>query len=91
MSPVIGRGGEQINKIQQESGCKVQIAPGNDCASFKLAEQFSAFFGILIFNFTILLVVKLDHVFVQTMEAFQRGVSLSQALLTPYSKCRLYR
>uniref|UniRef100_A0A8C7T2M6 K Homology domain-containing protein n=1 Tax=Oncorhynchus mykiss TaxID=8022 RepID=A0A8C7T2M6_ONCMY len=24
--PVIGRGGEQINKIQQESGCKVQIA-----------------------------------------------------------------
>ncbi|XP_016139721.1 far upstream element-binding protein 2-like isoform X1 [Sinocyclocheilus grahami] len=24
---VIGRGGEQINKIQQESGCKVQIAP----------------------------------------------------------------
>lgn len=25
---VIGRGGEQINKIQQESGCKVQIAPG---------------------------------------------------------------
>lgn len=28
MSTVIGRGGEQINKIQQESGCKVQIAPG---------------------------------------------------------------
>uniref|UniRef100_A0A8C4IUL5 K Homology domain-containing protein n=1 Tax=Dicentrarchus labrax TaxID=13489 RepID=A0A8C4IUL5_DICLA len=27
LSPVIGRGGEQINKIQQESGCKVQIAP----------------------------------------------------------------
>uniref|UniRef100_A0A8C7CEP8 KH-type splicing regulatory protein n=1 Tax=Oncorhynchus kisutch TaxID=8019 RepID=A0A8C7CEP8_ONCKI len=26
--PVIGRGGEQINKIQQESGCKVQIASG---------------------------------------------------------------
>ncbi|TRY86079.1 hypothetical protein DNTS_030173 [Danionella cerebrum] len=24
---VIGRGGEQINKIQQDSGCKVQIAP----------------------------------------------------------------
>uniref|UniRef100_A0A3P8NBX2 K Homology domain-containing protein n=1 Tax=Astatotilapia calliptera TaxID=8154 RepID=A0A3P8NBX2_ASTCA len=24
---IIGRGGEQINKIQQESGCKVQIAP----------------------------------------------------------------
>uniref|UniRef100_A0A665ULL3 KH-type splicing regulatory protein n=1 Tax=Echeneis naucrates TaxID=173247 RepID=A0A665ULL3_ECHNA len=26
-SLVIGRGGEQINKIQQESSCKVQIAP----------------------------------------------------------------
>lgn len=26
--PVIGRGGEQINKIQQDSGCKVQISPG---------------------------------------------------------------
>ncbi|CDQ94978.1 unnamed protein product [Oncorhynchus mykiss] len=25
---IIGRGGEQINKIQQDSGCKVQIAPG---------------------------------------------------------------
>uniref|UniRef100_A0A8C7CTJ5 KH-type splicing regulatory protein n=1 Tax=Oncorhynchus kisutch TaxID=8019 RepID=A0A8C7CTJ5_ONCKI len=25
---IIGRGGEQINKIQQESGCKVQIASG---------------------------------------------------------------
>ncbi|OCT90508.1 hypothetical protein XELAEV_18019123mg [Xenopus laevis] len=24
---IIGRGGEQINKIQQESGCKVQISP----------------------------------------------------------------
>nr|XP_043906170.1 far upstream element-binding protein 2-like isoform X3 [Solea senegalensis] len=24
---IIGRGGEQINKMQQESGCKVQIAP----------------------------------------------------------------
>uniref|UniRef100_A0A3P9DA41 KH-type splicing regulatory protein n=1 Tax=Maylandia zebra TaxID=106582 RepID=A0A3P9DA41_9CICH len=28
---IIGRGGEQINKIQQESGCKVQIAPGTGC------------------------------------------------------------
>lgn len=26
---VIGRGGEQISRIQQESGCKIQIAPGN--------------------------------------------------------------
>lgn len=25
---VIGRGGEQISRIQQESGCKIQIAPG---------------------------------------------------------------
>lgn len=31
LSSVIGRGGEQINKIQQESGCKVQIAPGTGC------------------------------------------------------------
>lgn len=28
LSLVIGRGGEQINKIQQDSGCKVQIAHG---------------------------------------------------------------
>uniref|UniRef100_A0A8C9YAC3 KH-type splicing regulatory protein n=1 Tax=Sander lucioperca TaxID=283035 RepID=A0A8C9YAC3_SANLU len=27
LDKIIGRGGEQINKIQQESGCKVQIAP----------------------------------------------------------------
>uniref|UniRef100_G1TJG3 K Homology domain-containing protein n=1 Tax=Oryctolagus cuniculus TaxID=9986 RepID=G1TJG3_RABIT len=27
LHPVIGRGGEQINKIQQDSGCKVQISP----------------------------------------------------------------
>ncbi|CAJ0967134.1 unnamed protein product [Ranitomeya imitator] len=25
---IIGRGGEQISRIQQESGCKIQIAPG---------------------------------------------------------------
>lgn len=25
---VIGRGGEQISRIQIESGCKIQIAPG---------------------------------------------------------------
>lgn len=25
---VIGRGGEQISRMQQESGCKIQIAPG---------------------------------------------------------------
>lgn len=30
---VIGRGGEQINKIQQDSGCKVQIAHGQLHAS----------------------------------------------------------
>ncbi|KAJ8398715.1 hypothetical protein AAFF_G00419120 [Aldrovandia affinis] len=28
---IIGRGGEQINKIQQDSGCKVQIAPDSGC------------------------------------------------------------
>lgn len=26
--PVIGRGGEQITRIQLESGCKIQIAAG---------------------------------------------------------------
>lgn len=28
---VIGRGGEQISRLQQESGCKIQIAPGKCC------------------------------------------------------------
>lgn len=27
---VIGRGGEQISRIQAESGCKIQIAPGKN-------------------------------------------------------------
>ena len=27
-SSVIGKGGEQISRIQLESGCKIQIAPG---------------------------------------------------------------
>lgn len=31
---VIGRGGEQISRIQQESGCKIQIAPGNYLFAF---------------------------------------------------------
>ena len=35
-SSVIGRGGEQINKIQQDSGCKVQIAPGELCGESTL-------------------------------------------------------
>lgn len=26
---VIGRGGEQINKLQSETGAKIQVAPGN--------------------------------------------------------------
>lgn len=26
---VIGKGGEQITRLQAETGCKVQIAPGN--------------------------------------------------------------
>lgn len=29
-SLVIGRGGEQINKLQSETGAKIQVAPGND-------------------------------------------------------------
>ena len=27
---VIGRGGEQINKLQSETGAKIQVAPGNE-------------------------------------------------------------
>lgn len=33
---VIGRGGEQITRIQLESGCKIQIAPGEFSAPFEL-------------------------------------------------------
>ena len=32
---VIGRGGEQISRMQQESGCKIQIAPGKHTTTFK--------------------------------------------------------
>lgn len=35
---VIGRGGEQINKIQQESACKVQIAQGTVGSSVEVAK-----------------------------------------------------
>lgn len=31
---VIGRGGEQISRIQQESGCKIQIAPGRSYCQY---------------------------------------------------------
>lgn len=33
-SPVIGRGGEQISRIQTEAGCKIQIAPGKSLLCF---------------------------------------------------------
>uniref|UniRef100_A0A8C7H4T0 KH-type splicing regulatory protein n=2 Tax=Oncorhynchus TaxID=8016 RepID=A0A8C7H4T0_ONCKI len=36
---IIGRGGEQINKIQQDSGCKVQIAPGEQLDSGGMPER----------------------------------------------------
>lgn len=59
LSPVIGRGGEQINKIQQESGCKVQIAPGTVSSSVALAltaiQSFQFF--IIIDSFILLLVL----------------------------------
>lgn len=29
-SPVIGRGGEQITRLQAESGCKIQMAPDSN-------------------------------------------------------------
>lgn len=73
---VIGRGGEQINKIQQDSGCKVQIAAGkNDVLEVVrggCAEQ--ATMDVLCLCF-------------QTVEACPSEVCLSQAPLTPYSKC----
>ena len=28
---VIGRGGEMINKLQSESGARIQVAPGKSC------------------------------------------------------------
>ena len=31
---VIGRGGEQINKLQSETGAKIQVAPGKDFVAF---------------------------------------------------------
>lgn len=43
---VIGRGGEQISRIQQESGCKIQIAPGN--VIFILNRKLAYFFKFLV-------------------------------------------
>lgn len=83
LSPVIGRGGEQINKIQQDSGCKVQIAPGNTSL---LAKTTIHTHSVSITVNTFMILVVLDTVFVQTAEAFQTEVSLSQVPLTPYSK-----
>lgn len=34
--PVIGRGGEQINKLQSETGAKIQVAPGKLWGIFKI-------------------------------------------------------
>lgn len=36
---VIGRGGEQISRIQAESGCKIQIASGK---GYFLVDSFSS-------------------------------------------------
>lgn len=33
---VIGKGGEQISRIQQESGCKIQIASGKSSLIIKI-------------------------------------------------------
>lgn len=46
---VIGRGGEQINKIQQDSGCKVQISPGTR-ARF-VSEWAQGWAGLLVLFF----------------------------------------
>ena len=39
VAEVIGRGGEQINKIQHDSGCKVQIAHGEPKFSYFLYSK----------------------------------------------------
>ncbi|XP_056598514.1 far upstream element-binding protein 1 isoform X5 [Triplophysa dalaica] len=36
---IIGRGGEQISRIQQDSGCKIQIAPGETTYSGGMPER----------------------------------------------------
>lgn len=87
LSPVIGRGGEQINKIQQDSGCKVQIAPGNTSL---LAKTTIHSHSISVTVNTFMILVVLNTVFVQTVEAFQTEASLSQVPLTLYSKFELH-
>ena len=42
---VIGKGGEQITRLQAETGCKVQIAPG--ILSDTLIYQVSVCFNVL--------------------------------------------
>lgn len=46
---VIGRGGEQISRLQQESGCKIQIAPGRFglAASAEKSEHTNCFWRVL--------------------------------------------
>lgn len=36
---VIGRGGEQINKLQSETGAKIQVAPGKGSVIFHWSEN----------------------------------------------------
>ena len=36
---VIGRGGEQINKLQSETGAKIQVAPGTDVCGYNFDKM----------------------------------------------------
>ena len=47
---VIGRGGEMINKLQSESGARIQVAPGKllGCCSFQLCLLLSEGCGCLL-------------------------------------------
>lgn len=44
---VIGRGGEQINKLQSETGAKIQVAPGTEMNFTVVACMISALLCVL--------------------------------------------
>lgn len=77
---VIGRGGEQINKIQQESGCKVQFAHGElcTCCSIGVLKDVIGAIGCL----------NVFCICSQTLLAFQKEEFLSPGHQMPYSKER---
>lgn len=58
---VIGRGGEQISRIQQESGCKIQIAPGKSgflAIKYFLKNYYCIYTWVLKLGLKLLFVMK---------------------------------